>query len=38
MAYQHIRIPESGEKITVKDGKLQAKAWLARELFMLLAE
>ncbi|MFZ1827861.1 MAG: isocitrate dehydrogenase (NADP(+)) [Candidatus Competibacteraceae bacterium] len=23
MAYQHIRIPESGEKITVKDGKLQ---------------
>jgi len=23
MAYQHIRIPESGEKITVKEGKLQ---------------
>jgi len=23
MAYQHIRIPEGGEKITIKDGKLQ---------------
>ena len=23
MAYQHIRIPESGQKITVKDGKLR---------------
>ena len=22
MAYKHIRIPTSGEKITVKDGKL----------------
>lgn len=22
MAYQHIRIPEGGEKITIKDGKL----------------
>lgn len=23
MAYQHIRIPEGGEKITIKDGKVQ---------------